>query len=716
MKPDKLQFELEKNKNIEISLALEDRIRKDIAHRESLKLIKINDLISNRLSRLRAKSDQEKDILDNEYKKDLLSTKQPISKSRYQKAVKNAVSVLNKLNENNYKVDNKRITKLYNNFINRKDLSNYFIHKNLQKRGRNGKNNAYLKTATATIRDTSYKGISSGKDSFQALSKSIEHLLRILQDRDPSHIEELVSDNLYVFKGKNYTLNSAEDRKNLHTEVLKELEFQKKLFFTTRRVRKASNKKLNTVLKNFRRKKIILLKLLQNVPSDNENYQDVIKDFVNSFSCNIDGYKNESTNFQKELSQKIYNNVRDIFIKHYNQDNTLSQNMKLKYIRERSKNVLDFVNLYDKVVQEKKDNKPFRDSHHSNIVPIFKEFIFKIPHHVGQINSSQQDYIDSTTSYFKKHFPNYDLILTAVHFDETKINDDNKRTGDHVHIILSCRNNVTSEYDFARQYRKYGIVCANSIKPLESNINPNSKELTPKETVRVGQALTYKFMEHMQENLFEKQDICLTLLSSEEKLDLHNIMLTIEQEKTQNSRTLNTINMNNTKKNKLEKELAEINTPENQTLIQNLVEAKKPENQALIQNYNEAKKPESLKLIRYFNQVRRYIKEEETRLDDLKNTNNSNSIIIKKQSEKIEEMVSVNAVLNEWTISLSNDLNPLERFELATETAQTIGDILTDQDFKYDIIDIILKIEEDYKIQSNDKVSNKITSNKKLKI
>lgn len=701
MKPDKLQFELEKNKNIEISLALEDRIRKDIAHRESLKLIKINDLISNRLSRLRAKSDQEKEILDKEYKRDLLSTKQPISKSRYQKAVKNAVSVLNKLNENNYKVDNKRLTKTYNNFINRKDLSNYFIHNNLQKRGKVGKNNAYLKTATATIRDTSYKGISSGKDSFQALSKSIEHLLRILQDRDPSHIEELVSDNLYVFKGKNYTLNSIEDRQNLHTEVLKELAFQKKLFFETKRITKKGSDNSKKILQTFRTKKSAMLNLLKNIPNENSNYQKVVDDFVKSFDCKISGYKLKASDSQINKSEEIFKKVTEIFTDYYNNKDDLSDNHKARYIRDRSQNVLDFVKLYNEAVVAKKLTVPLKEAFHSANVPIFKEFIFKIPHHVGQINCTQQDYIDATTSYFKKYFPNYDLVLTAVHFDETKINDDKKRTGDHVHIIVNCRNTLTNNYDFASEYRKFGIKSANEIKPLNATIDPNSKRLNSKDIVLTGQALTYKFMEHMQENLFEKQDICLTLLSSEEKLDLHNIMLTIEQEKTQNSRTLNTINMNNIKKNKLEKELAEINTPENQ---------------ALIQNYNEAKKPESLKLIRYFNQVRRYIKEEESKLDNLKNTNNSNSIIIKKQSEKIEEMVSVNAVLNEWTISLSNDLSPIERFELATKTAQTIGDILTDQDFKYDIIDIILKIEEDYKIQSNDKISNKIKNTKKLKI
>lgn len=727
MKIDKIQLSIEKNDGLSYQLAIEDRIRKDIAHRESLKLIKINDSISIAKKHALEKDEREKQRLSDIYKENLLSSKLPITKKRLRKAVKEAVKVLKKLSSKGYKADSNRVKKLYNNFIHRVDLSNHFINHAIQTRTKNGNFKNFTKTATANFRDVSYLAKSKGKNSRQALSNSIKHLVRLLEDREYSHVEELVQNNLYVFNGENYTLNSIEERKELLSKIEIEIKVQEELFFKTRKNSKRAKSELEGTLHTVRKKRQTLLKLFKDFPeSQHLELKSEIQNFVNSFKIDKSGFMQHSSDEQVKNANELYKKIRPIFEDYYEHKEQRSEKHKIKLINDRSNNILGFIEVYNNAVDKKKET--FKDSHsyYSAAVPLYKEFIFKIPHHVGQIDCNQQDYIDSATSYFSKHFPEYEILLSAVHFDEPHLGmidkDENNsnikisRTGDHIHMILKTRNMVTGSYDFATKYRNFGMECAKELKPLEFTPNPDSKSLSDKDLVRVGQAINYKFMQHMQDNLFSKLNICLTLLSSEEKLDLHNLMSTLEQNRPQNERITNTLRMNQANINQMRNDIKILNNPNNQVFLKNLIEAKKPENQALIQNYNEAKKPESLKLIRYFNQVRRYIKEEETRLDNLKNTNNSNSIIIKKQSEKIEEMVSVNAVLNEWTISLSNDLSPIERFELATKTAQTIGDILTDQDFKYDIIDIILKIEEDYKIQSNDKVSNKITNTKKLKI
>lgn len=81
------------------------------------------------------------------------------------------------------------------------------------------------------------------------------------------------------------------------------------------------------------------------------------------------------------------------------------------------------------------------------------ESFFKIPNHNGAV-LSPNDILNTLRSFYKKLAPQHEIKLTVFHDDE-RLETTKEFVGAHVHVFLSCKNNVTNKYDLNKTLKQY---------------------------------------------------------------------------------------------------------------------------------------------------------------------------------------------------------------------------------------------------------------------
>lgn len=528
--------------DIQKQLAFEEEIAKDINRRDREKLIRINDQIHRRLNALRQKETAELARLD----RDFDANEMPITEKRFKKAIDGVKDRMRSFTGRNYHINKHSLARLMRNFVNRQDLSNSFLNAAMKNR-----NKAFKQVTTATYRSTSFTGNRTGEDSISALETELLHILRLLND--DTYKEELVENNLVEFKGQHYNISDIKVRRKLNNDIMAEVQVIRDEFSNEKSKKTRLANKIDKARKKIRDKNKNLTKMTEEI-TDQALAKD-LSDFLNKFKdLDTEATENDYTATQ-ELQDRLFNYYNQAMQGAVNKSGVpLTTNQITNSAKRKSKTPLLYLDDINEAIQSiyERDNA-------NNLVkkantPLFKEFLFKLPHHAGEFDITAQEYMDATKAYFQKHFPEYEVLVSVVHFDETKEPD--KRTGDHIHLIMKTKNTVTGKYDLAEKYRQHGI---NTAVKLGLIPLPDKTSLSPIELVRSGQALGFDFLINMQRNLFDSKDICLSVLSNEEKLDFHNLVMSVEQDLPQDKRTFNSIQMDHetAKKYKQQLELTE---------------------------------------------------------------------------------------------------------------------------------------------------------------
>ncbi|WP_108947181.1 hypothetical protein [Shewanella halifaxensis] len=503
------------NDEINKRLAFEDEIRKDIVRRDREKLQRINDKIHNRLNAMRRKDEAELKRLERE----LDNSNMKVSKERYNKAVNDVKSRMKALTGKNYIVSKKSNNRLLTNMLNRKDYSNTFLKSALKNRDK-----PFKKVTTAVFKTTNFSGKSQGKDSISALETELKHILRLLNDN--TYKEDLVKNNLVEIYGETFDISNKEVRQDLKDLLMAEVRQIKKDYSKESSNRTRLQNEAEKVQKKYRSKKTNIEKMINDI--DDQSLKSDLESFKDKF-FNLDNPTTQSDFVDaKPLKDKLESYFKTSLT---DERPSLTKNQINNLVKRKVELIDSLLESRNESINavEKRDNL---DSKISRVdTPLFKEFLFKLPHHAGEFDITQQEYLDSVKSYFQKHFSEYEMLVGVVHFDE--VQNPEERTGDHVHLVMKTQNKNTGKYDLNAKYRELGMKLAKI-----ENMNMNNKEL-----IKSGQFLNAHFLLHMQKQLFDKKDICLTLLSNEEKLDFHNMIMSFEQDMPQELRTLNSFKM-----------------------------------------------------------------------------------------------------------------------------------------------------------------------------
>ncbi|TVP08473.1 hypothetical protein [Shewanella algae] len=503
------------NDEINKRLAFEDEIRKDIVRRDKEKLQRINDCIHNKLNAKRKQDQAELERLEREFD----NSNMKVSKERYNKAVNDAKKRMKSLTGKNYIVSKKSNNRLLKNMLNRKDYSNTFIRSAIKNRDK-----PFKKVTTGVFKTTNFSGKSKGKDSTSALETELKHILRLLNDN--TYKEDLVKNNLVEINGQTFDISNIDTRQELKGLLMSEVSKIKKDYSKELSNRTRLQNEAEKVQKRYRSKKSNIEKMIDDI--DEPSLKSDLKTFKFKF-FNLD-----NPTIQSDFSDinKLKEKVKSYFKNSLSEEHQeLTDNQINNLVNRKVKLIDSFLETRNEAINavEKRDN--FDSKISRSDTPLFKEFLFKLPHHAGEFDITQQEYLDSVKSYFDKNFSEYEMLVGVVHFDE--VQNPEKRTGDHVHLVMKTQNKNTGKYDLNSKYRDLGMRLA---KVENKNMNKN-------ELIKSGQLLNAHFLLHIQKQLFDKKDICLTLLSNEEKLDFHNLIMSFEQDMPQELRTLNSFKM-----------------------------------------------------------------------------------------------------------------------------------------------------------------------------
>lgn len=131
------------------------------------------------------------------------------------------------------------------------------------------------------------------------------------------------------------------------------------------------------------------------------------------------------------------------------------------------------------------------------------ESFFKIPAHNGAV-LSPQEIVSTLRSFYKKIAPHHEIKLTVFHDDE-RLETTKEFVGAHVHVFLSCKNNVTNKYDLNKTLKQYvnNYLQSNPINFVDEAtseiVKINSLNSTYRDSQIYGSVMQDLFFKHLQE-------------------------------------------------------------------------------------------------------------------------------------------------------------------------------------------------------------------------
>ena len=239
------------------------------------------------------------------------------------------------------------------------------------------------------------------------LTKSLEHSLRIVQKHRMEFNIDLKMNNLIVHNNKIIQLEtlSKDERQQILNSIVDPA------------VAISESKHASTVNN-----------------SDLSKYSYKLKQLIS---------KNENPEFSLFL-ENILKNKDDVIDK----GETLAQLSSFDLTREKQKaNCLStYIDLHNSKIELL---KPVPDNFHQKRT-VVQEAFWKFPFNQSVKNIKPADYINTISSFYKEHFPEYPIKLIVFHGDEISSPHDDG-LGVHPHIFIDGKNSKTNKYDIIDQ-------------------------------------------------------------------------------------------------------------------------------------------------------------------------------------------------------------------------------------------------------------------------
>ncbi|WP_298441424.1 hypothetical protein [uncultured Ferrimonas sp.] len=405
--------------------------------------------------------------------------------------------------EKSSKASGKSKQRIINNYIYRKDLSGIF-------KGFTRKQNIKFNRAITTrFKTINYNSRSKGINSLDALNTSLNHSTRRTKNRTEEWLDELCNHNLYYHQGKYLEhsdfVEKRDDILSFYTDLRKDVDNQ-----SDSRHKEELNRlsKLRSSYKN---------KIMNLLPKDHPD-----RDKLNAKLSVFEQPDNKDIDLTADKHKPMLNQLQKLLTQRYNQLGYSPKKQEAKfrvlqnYLVHRSNHIR---------CKAQRKNRKIKNKNNAQVV----EAVFKIPHCHGDFSFiSSQDFLAAAVSFYEKHFPNNKIHLAALHNDESKHPE--SMTGRNIHIFLDADNGTDQTY--RQQYISFASQYAEQHYPEEFSellgIDPTERH-TNKIMVRCGQILQMAYLSHMQEHLFNKHQIELRFLDTDERKDFRNIQACLEE-------------------------------------------------------------------------------------------------------------------------------------------------------------------------------------------
>ncbi|GFE03652.1 hypothetical protein KUL156_62440 [Alteromonas sp. KUL156] len=149
----------------------------------------------------------------------------------------------------------------------------------------------------------------------------------------------------------------------------------------------------------------------------------------------------------------------------------------------------------EKLIELHNQRKELNIDQTSQLNTALVSVILKIPNHnKHDLSAEEQEKI--ITDYYKNNFPDYEIVLSILHKDETD---------HHVHLTIDAKNRTNQQYDFVQNQYQYIKQKAGLTDYPELYSKLDTQQL-----VRVGEELQTDFYNHINEQqqkvLFKKKE------------------------------------------------------------------------------------------------------------------------------------------------------------------------------------------------------------------
>lgn len=281
------------------------------------------------------------------------------------------------------------------------------------------------------------KSMTYSRAKIKMLIKSLKHSLRI------------------EFEEKNYNYNYKKSGEN----VISSNKFLKETFgknLTKKEKENLLKQLIKTYIEDVKPNKIDP-KILLSVKRDFKRFlKSDIKAVAKPSATEKKNFTLEQRQRRRDLTQKILNHIEDGL-----KGNVLTNEELDEYSKLVKPNRLARLDLIKDKTQDKTTD---------NTIQVIESF-FKIPID-NDVDLSAKESKIINEDYFKKFYPNYEVIASFEHNDELveKVDIRNDKTiikqgGNHTHLFISAKNKLTGEFDYSKQ--TYNLVKNQLLKEWE---------------------------------------------------------------------------------------------------------------------------------------------------------------------------------------------------------------------------------------------------------
>ena len=421
----------------------------------------------------------------------------------------------------------KRHQKILLNFSSRKNIAH--IYSNYTKQ----QGIEYKQTFTSRYKSINYSGNKTGKNSLTALKTSLNHSSR----KQKRTIEEWLDSESHM------NIYYADDNYYSHTDFVKErdkiLRFYYDIKLTVNDHDDQEHKQ--ALARASKNRNSYAAKLKKLLPSNHDDNDRLIKIFNR-----WESEQHKSTDLNRDRNKLITSKVRRSI-----KNRLLEMKLSEKHIETK-------LRVFDNYLRHRAEHQQLKNSISNRKVTnknstLINESVFKIPHSMGDLSHlPKQELLEAGISFFKQHFPQNTVQLGCLHADEG-LNPE-IQSGLNFHIFTG-RSNSTS-VTWREQYINFAKDFAlenPELFPELLKIDPKNKQ-TAKTMVLVGQCWQLSFFQHLQIEYFNKLQISLRFLESEERADFNIIQAMCQEHLPLADRAQSRFNMLNDRANRLLKD------------------------------------------------------------------------------------------------------------------------------------------------------------------
>lgn len=372
------------------------------------------------------------------------------------------------------------------------------------------------KTITARFMDIKYNAKTNGKNSFgTAFKSSLNHSLRREKANSQEWWDNCQELNLFYYKDKYY--------KNSEFEKIREEVYQTLISSKDEDINNTDDAENKEAVKKYSKLRNSYKNKLLKLMPDSEEFEKIIKQLeikANKLAYSFSPPMEELTKKAKLILFKELDSI-DMPAKRRESKKALLDS----FINHRDSHIKALIQAGDRVLQ-------------STRTTLYVENNLKIPHSNQFVDLDQKQYIECIRSFYRCNFPDNELKLMCLHFDESKINPMSSgtyqkelNTGHNLHTIIDAKCRRTGKYNWREKLIDFARKNQNSLNEkygLDFNIPIDTNELTDKEFIEVGQVFQMKYALFLQVNLF-KSNYMFNFVDEKNRQNYNYIKSLLEQ-------------------------------------------------------------------------------------------------------------------------------------------------------------------------------------------